>query len=152
MSQYQKLSDIREQIAKYQDENKADENLALQLHALTMTGALHMPGYPNGSHDPSKAPIVVLSIAEGHADYAKYVAATLQQQGISADVDVRNEKLSTKINDHLNVPYLVVVGDFDRDNKMVSVRMPDSGSNYFTLDRFVSKMCEAHGCLAHAND
>lgn len=67
---------------------------------------------------------VVLNIAQSQATYAGEVAETLQKQGFRVEADLRNEKISYKIREHTlrKVPYLLVVGDRERDAKTVAVR------------------------------
>ncbi|AZD63864.1 Threonyl-tRNA synthetase [Pseudomonas chlororaphis subsp. aurantiaca] len=67
---------------------------------------------------------VVITISEGQADYARSVAETLQRQGLRIGADLRNEKISYKIREHSlqKVPYLLVVGDKEKDGGFVSLR------------------------------
>ncbi|RON74628.1 threonine--tRNA ligase [Pseudomonas chlororaphis] len=67
---------------------------------------------------------VVINISEGQADYARSVADTLQRQGLRIGADLRNEKISYKIREHSlqKVPYLMVVGDKEKDGGFVSLR------------------------------
>jgi threonyl-tRNA synthetase len=66
----------------------------------------------------------VLNISENSADYAQEVAKTLQKQGLRADSDLRNEKITYKIREHSlqKVPYILVVGDKEKASGAVSVR------------------------------
>lgn len=68
--------------------------------------------------------VVVLNITAAHADYARAVAQTLQKQGLRVETDLRNEKISYKIREHTlqKIPYLVVVGEKERDSQTVAVR------------------------------
>ncbi|CAI8725895.1 threonine--tRNA ligase [Pseudomonas chlororaphis] len=67
---------------------------------------------------------VVITISEGQADYARSVADTLRRQGLRIGADLRNEKISYKIREHSlqKVPYLLVVGDKEKDGGFVSLR------------------------------
>lgn len=67
---------------------------------------------------------VVLNIAESQAEYAQSLAQSLQKQGVRVTADLRNEKISYKIREHTleKVPYLLVVGDKERDAQTVAVR------------------------------
>jgi len=67
---------------------------------------------------------VVASITEGHAEYAAAVAKALQKQGVRAEADLRNEKITYKIREHSlqKVPYILVVGDKEKANGTVAVR------------------------------
>ncbi|CAN7239205.1 threonine--tRNA ligase [Caballeronia sp. 15711] len=67
---------------------------------------------------------VVLNIAESQAEYALQVTQSLQKQGLRVESDLRNEKISYKIREHTlqKVPYLLVVGDKEREAQTVAVR------------------------------
>ena len=79
-----------------------------------------------GAFPPWLAPTqaVVLSITEAHADYAKIVAQALKKQGFRVQTDLRNEKIAYKIREHSmqKVPYLLVVGEKERQAAQVAVR------------------------------
>jgi threonyl-tRNA synthetase len=66
----------------------------------------------------------VLNISENSADYAREVAKSLQKQGLRAESDLRNEKITYKIREHSlqKVPYILVVGDKEKASGAVSVR------------------------------
>jgi threonyl-tRNA synthetase len=66
----------------------------------------------------------VLNISENSADYAQEVAKALQKQGLRAEADLRNEKITYKIREHSlqKVPYILVVGDKEKAIGAVSVR------------------------------
>ena len=67
---------------------------------------------------------IALSITEKHADYAAEVAETLKNQGFRAESDLRNEKIGLKIREHTlqRIPYLLVVGEREMENRTVAVR------------------------------
>lgn len=71
---------------------------------------------------PSQA--IVMNISENSAAYAQQVVQILKKQGFRASADLRNEKITYKIRDHAlqKIPYLVVVGDKERDSNLVAVR------------------------------
>jgi threonyl-tRNA synthetase len=52
------------------------------------------------------------------------VRKTLSNQGFRVQSDLRNEKIGYKIREHTlqRVPYLLVVGDREKENGMVAVR------------------------------
>jgi threonyl-tRNA synthetase len=66
----------------------------------------------------------VLNISDGQADYAQNIAQNLKKQGFRVHVDLRNEKITYKIREHSvqKLPYIVVVGDKERDANTVAVR------------------------------
>ena len=98
-----------------------------------------------GSFPAWLAPIqaVVMNITDAQADWVEEVRKTLANQGIRVESDVRNEKIGYKIREHAmqRVPYLLVVGDRERDNGAVAVRTrggEDLGT--MTVDAFVSRL------------
>ncbi|MFN7836228.1 MAG: threonine--tRNA ligase [Burkholderiaceae bacterium] len=68
--------------------------------------------------------LVVANITESQAEYAAAVAQSLKKQGFRVELDLRNEKINYKIRHHslLKVPYLIVVGDKERESGQVAVR------------------------------
>jgi threonyl-tRNA synthetase len=67
---------------------------------------------------------VVMSITEAQAAYAQDVAQALKKQGFRVQADLRNEKINYKIREFSlqKVPYLLVVGEKERQAGMVAVR------------------------------
>ncbi|HHJ13809.1 MAG TPA: threonine--tRNA ligase [Gammaproteobacteria bacterium] len=67
---------------------------------------------------------VVLNITDNQAEYAQKIEETLKNQGIRAISDLRNEKIGFKIREHTiqRIPYLLVVGDRERESDTVAVR------------------------------
>ncbi len=67
---------------------------------------------------------VVATITEAQVPYARDVAETLSKQGFRVDCDLRNEKINYKIREHSlqKVPYILVVGDKERQAGKVAVR------------------------------
>ncbi len=68
--------------------------------------------------------IVVINIADRHAEYASEIEGILKNQGFRVKSDLRNEKIGFKIREHTmkRVPYLLVVGDQEMENRTVAVR------------------------------
>ena len=71
----------------------------------------------------------ILPVADRHAEYATQVAATLERAGVRCRVDHRSESVGKKIHDAevAKHPYMLVVGDRERDSGTVSVRAHDEG-------------------------
>ena len=71
---------------------------------------------------PIKA--AVMNISDKHSDYVNETVAKLEQAGIKAVADLRNEKVGFKIRENTlqRVPYLLVVGDREMENGQVAVR------------------------------
>lgn len=87
--------------------------------------------------------VVVMNISRGQNDYAQKVHNQLKQQGIRANLDLRNEKITYKIREHSlqKLPYQVIVGDEEMNTDQVSVRNRagvDLGQ--MTLDDLITKL------------
>ena len=67
---------------------------------------------------------VVMNISEVQADYSVKIHASLQNAGIRASLDLRNEKIGFKIREQtLNkIPFLLIVGNREVENEQVAVR------------------------------
>jgi threonyl-tRNA synthetase len=79
-----------------------------------------------GAMPPWLAPVqtVVCCISESSAQYAEQITKSLQSQGFRAQSDLRGEKINYKIREHSmqKVPYILVVGEKERDAGTVAVR------------------------------
>jgi threonyl-tRNA synthetase len=87
----------------------------------------------------------VLPISEKHHDYAYEVLNKLKEKGIRAEIDNRAEKIGYKIREARmeRLPYILVVGQNEAEDKTVSVRSRvkgDEGS--IGLDEFISRICD----------
>jgi threonyl-tRNA synthetase len=81
----------------------------------------------HAGHFPSwLAPIqaVVMNITDAQADYVDESRKSLADQGFRVISDLRNEKIGYKIREHTlqRVPYLLVVGDREKEQGLLSVR------------------------------
>jgi len=86
---------------------------------------------------------VVMNITDAQGDYVAEVTQTLVNQGFRVQADLRNEKIGYKIREHTlqKVPYLLVVGDREKENGLIAVRMrsgEDLGS--MTLASFAERL------------
>ncbi len=68
--------------------------------------------------------VSILNITDNQAEYCQKLAENLQNDGFRAQADLRNEKIGFKIREHTinKVPYLLVVGDKEKENNEVAVR------------------------------
>ena len=94
---------------------------------------------------PWLAPVqaVVMNITEGQAEYVDSVGETLVNQGFRVKADLRGDKIGYKIREHTlqKVPYLLVVGDRERDNGQVAVRaLSGEDLGVMTLDQFIARL------------
>jgi threonyl-tRNA synthetase len=94
---------------------------------------------------------VVLNITDAQADWAESVRKTLVNQGFRVQTDLRNEKIGYKIREHTlqKVPYLLVVGDREKENGMIAVRTrsgEDLGS--MPVEDFLARLRAENGPVA----
>jgi threonyl-tRNA synthetase len=68
---------------------------------------------------------MVIPIADRHVEYAKQVAERLKGEGMRAQVDDSTERMQNKIRkaQSQKVPYMLVIGDKERDAGAVAVRL-----------------------------
>lgn len=73
--------------------------------------------------------VKVLPISEKFMDYAKGVVTELKRNGIRTELDDRDEKLGYKIREAQmdKVPYMMIVGQKEKEEQNVSVRSRDKG-------------------------
>ena len=73
--------------------------------------------------------VAILPISEKYNDYARKVASFLDSKGVRATIDDRNEKIGRKIRDNelKRVPYMVVVGEKEAAEGLVSMRKQGGG-------------------------
>jgi threonyl-tRNA synthetase len=97
--------------------------------------------------------VVVMNITGHQSDYAGQVAAELKREGLRAEVDLRNEKISYKIREHSlqKLPYQVIVGDKEVAAQQVAVRTrkgEDLGQ--LSLADFISRLKAEAALLGRA--
>ena len=68
--------------------------------------------------------VSVLNITDAQSDYCREIVKMLRNQGLRADIDLRNEKITYKIREHSlqKLPYILVVGDKEKSAGAVAVR------------------------------
>ena len=82
---------------------------------------------------------VVLPISEKFNDYAEEVVAYLNRHDIRTHIDDRNEKIGRKIRDNelKRIPYLLIVGEKEATERLVSVRAQGEGDKgQMTLEEY----------------
>lgn len=87
--------------------------------------------------------VVVMNITDQQRSYAQEITESLKNLRVRAISDLRNEKIGFKIREHSikKVPYLVILGDRELEQKMLSVRTQageDLGA--MKLDQFIEKL------------
>ena len=73
--------------------------------------------------------VKILPISDKYADYGKEVLDKLTEAGIRAEMDTRSEKIGYKIREAQTqkIPYMLVVGQKEEEEKTVSVRSRFAG-------------------------
>ena len=87
--------------------------------------------------------VAVLPLSEKYNDYARKVAKQLNEQGVRANIDLRNEKLGRKIRDNelKRIPYMVIVGEKEEAEGLVSMRQQGGGEQRtMPVQEFIDKI------------
>ena len=89
--------------------------------------------------------VKILPISDKFMDYANTILQTLKNADIRVEIDDRNEKIGKKIRDTeiAKVPYMLVIGEKEMNEKQVSVRRQGKGDTGVKgLDEFVKELVE----------
>ena len=87
--------------------------------------------------------VAILPISEKFNDYAQKVRQYFDKQGVRALVDDRNEKIGRKIRDNelKRVPYMVIVGEKESAEGLVSMRKQGGGEQAtMSMEEFVQRI------------
>ena len=91
--------------------------------------------------------VVIASIISEVDDYSIEILELLKKEGIRAEVDLRNEKISYKVRDHSSkkVPIILAIGKNEMNNKTVSMRRIGSKeTNELQLDDAINEIAKAN--------
>ena len=89
--------------------------------------------------------VAILPISEKFNDYAQKVRQYFDKQGVRALVDDRNEKIGRKIRDNelKRVPYMVIVGEKESAEGLVSMRKQGGGEQAtMSMEEFAKRINE----------
>ena len=89
--------------------------------------------------------VAILPISEKYNDYAREVKIFFDKAGVRALIDDRNEKIGRKIRDNelKRVPYMVVVGEKEAAEGLVSMRKQGGGEQAtMTKEEFAKRICD----------
>ena len=87
--------------------------------------------------------VAILPISEKFNDYAQKVRQYFDKQGVRALVDDRNEKIGRKIRDNelKRVPYMVIVGEKESAEGLVSMRKQGGGEQAtMSIEEFAQRI------------
>ena len=82
----------------------------------------------------------LIPITDAHNDYALHLVSLMKEQGIRAEADLSNDRMNAKIRQAqlFKVPYMLVVGDREMSEGMVSLRKRDgSRQDGMPVDEFI---------------
>ena len=86
---------------------------------------------------------VVMGITNKQDDYVNEIYSALRASGIRVEKDVKSEKVGYKIREHTKkkTPYLIVVGDKEREENVVSVRTREGADlGVMNLEQFIGRV------------
>ena len=87
--------------------------------------------------------ITILTISDSQNNYAEKIYEKLKKMGFRVKIDLRNEKIGSKIRDHTlkRVPYFIILGNQEVELNQISVRArkgDDLGK--MELDQFIKNL------------
>ena len=94
----------------------------------------------------------IIPISSKHVTYAKELLEFLRSHKFRVEIDERNERLSAKVRDAelSKIPYLLIVGDREVENRLVSVRSKAEGDlgqkSWEELLEFFTSLTEIKVC------
>ena len=87
----------------------------------------------------------VLPISEKFNDYAHEIKKSMEEKGFRVETDDRAEKIGFKIREAqlMKIPYMLVVGEKEVEEGLVSVRKRDEGDlGQMSMEAFVDRLAE----------
>ncbi|RGD74175.1 threonine--tRNA ligase [Anaerofustis stercorihominis] len=85
----------------------------------------------------------LIPITDRNLEYVKGIKDKLEQKGIRCEIDDRSEKMGYKIREAQleKVPYMIIAGDRDMENGVISVRARKDGEDLgaMSADEFINK-------------
>ncbi len=87
--------------------------------------------------------VVIASIISDVNDYSVEIMSALKKEGIRAEVDIRNEKISYKVREHSSkkVPIILAIGNNEKNDRTVSIRRIGSkDTNVLKLDDAIKEI------------
>ncbi len=91
----------------------------------------------------SPVQVKILPLIDKHHSYALELKKMFEEKGMRVEVDLRNEKIGYKIREAQldKVPYMVVLGDKEMENRAVAVRSRKDGDlGAMPVDEFLNKV------------
>lgn len=90
----------------------------------------------------SPVQVVIIPITDKHVSHSKKILNELKENGIRAELDDRAETMQSKVRDAAlqKVPYLVIIGDKEIEDSVLSVRQRSGKVEKFTLSVFLQNL------------
>jgi threonyl-tRNA synthetase len=91
----------------------------------------------------SPVQVKVIPITDKQRDFAQNITMLLRKEKVRVELDDRNEKVGYKIREAQmqKVPYMLVIGEKEVENDLVSVRSRDDGDlGQIKVDEFIAKI------------
>ena len=86
--------------------------------------------------------VMVMNITDDQGPYVKDIFDALIGEGVRAETDLRNEKLSLKIRESVvkKIPYMIIAGKKEMESKTLTVRVRDGGElKDISLEDFINR-------------
>jgi len=98
-----------------------------------------------GAFPPWLAPVqvVVMNITDAQADYAREVAERLREEGLRVELDLRGDKINSKIRDAQlqKIPYMIIVGEKEKNNRTLALRKRTGEQEYgVKIEEFINEI------------
>ena len=87
--------------------------------------------------------VMVMNITDDQGPYVKDIFDALIGEGVRAETDLRNEKLSLKIRESVvkKIPYMIIAGKKEMESKTLTVRVRDGGElKDISLEDFINRV------------
>lgn len=90
----------------------------------------------------SPVQVVIIPITDKQVSYSKKILNELRENGIRAGLDDRSETMQAKIRDATlqKVPYMIIIGDKEIEDSILSVRNRSGKVNKVTLSVFLQNL------------
>lgn len=87
----------------------------------------------------SPSQVMLFPISDAFSDYASSIHKKLRDEGIRAELDLRNETVSAKVRDAemQKFNYVIAVGQRELDSKTVAIRQKDGKQKAVAVDEFI---------------
>ena len=85
---------------------------------------------------------IILPVSEHQRDYAKEIFEKINKADIRVELDDNNESLGKRIRNAKmqKIPYMIVVGDKERDAKVITVEGRNEKLENITIESFIEKI------------